>query len=225
MKILVVEDEAEMLESIRQELVREQHIVETASGYKVALEKIGLYDYDLVLLDISLPDGTGLDLLKNLKESGKNPGVIILSAKDSLDDKLSGLNLGADDYLPKPFHFAELNARIHAVFRRNNFNGNNFLNFGNISLDTSSRIIKIKDEEVVLNRKEFDILTYLIINKDRLVRRSGLAEHVWGDYIDQSNDFDFIYSQIKNLRKKLSQHQANVRISSVYGMGYKLNIK
>ena len=225
MKILVVEDEQEMLESIRKELLRENFIVETASGYEVALEKIVLYDYDLILLDITLPDGNGLDLLKKIKENGQNPGIIILSARDSLDDKLIGLNLGADDYLPKPFHFAELNARIHAIFRRNNFNGSSFLNFGNISLETTSRAVKVNDEDVILNRKEYDILTYLIINKDRLVRKSGLAEHVWGDYIDQSNDFDFIYSQIKNLRKKLSQHKANVRISSVYGMGYKLNLK
>ncbi|QED36890.1 response regulator transcription factor [Antarcticibacterium arcticum] len=225
MKILVVEDEQDMLDNIRQALLREHHIVETAPGFLAALEKIGLYEYDLILLDITLPDGNGLDLLNELKENGKNPGVIILSARDSLDDKLSGLNLGADDYLPKPFHFSELFARIHAIFRRNNFNGNNQLTFGNISLDTTSRSVKIKNEEVVLNRKEYDILTYLIINKDRLVRKSGLAEHVWGDHIDQSNDFDFIYSQIKNLRKKLTQHKANVSISSIYGMGYKMIIK
>ena len=211
-----------MLKSIQKHLIKENFIVETAQDYLHASEKINNYDYDCILLDITLPDGDGLDLLKNLKEMNKTASVIILSAKDSLEDKLTGLNLGADDYLPKPFHFAELNARINAVIRRKNFKGSNLVLCGNLILDPSERILKIEDREVVLNRKEFDILLYMVINKNRLIRKPALAEHVWGDFIDQADDFEFIYSQIKNLRKKLQENNAEVEIKAVYGVGYKL---
>lgn len=224
MKILVIEDELEMLESIQKELIRENYTVEVANAFHEALEKIKIYEYDCILLDISLPDGNGLDLLKYLKKMGKSNGVIILSAKNSLNDKLKGLNLGADDYLPKPFHFAELNARINAVLRRRSFDGGNYIELGNVIIDPAQRTLKINNIEIILNRKEFDILLYMMVNKNRLVRKPALAEHVWGDYIDQSNDFDFIYSQIKNLRKKLTDNHAAVEIKAVYGIGYKLII-
>ncbi len=220
MKLLIIEDEPEMLENMVQTLERQHYIVETASDYKSALHKIGVYDYDCILLDISLPDGNGLDLLKQLKASGKDEGVIIVSAKDSLDDRLEGLNLGADDYLPKPFHMAELHARVKAVLRRRHFEGNQQIVLGNVSIFPESREVKIDHDVVVLNRKEYDILMYLITNKRRLVTKSALAEHVWGDHIDQSDSFDFIYSQIKNLRKKLEK--ATITIEAVYGVGYKL---
>lgn len=222
MKLLIIEDEPEMLENMAQTLERQHYIVETAADYKSALHKIGVYDYDCILLDISLPDGNGLDLLKQLKASGKDEGVIIVSAKDSLDDRLEGLNLGADDYLPKPFHMAELHARVKAVLRRRHFEGNQQINVGNVIIFPESREVKIDDDMVVLNRKEFDILMYLITNKKRLVTKSALAEHVWGDHIDQSDSFDFIYSQIKNLRKKLEK--ASLTIEAVYGVGYKLEL-
>ena len=176
------------------------------------------------MLDITLPDGNGLELLKQLKAMGKEDGVIIVSAKDSLDDRIKGLNLGADDYLPKPFHMAELHARVKAIVRRRNFEGNNHIEVGNVSLDPESRSVVIHGKEVVLNRKEYDVLTYMISNKTRLVTKTALAEHVWGDHIDQADSFDFIYSQIKNLRKKLSDAEATIEIDAVYGVGYKLQL-
>jgi len=222
MKLLIIEDEPEMLENMTQTLERQHYIVETASDYKTALYKIGVYDYDCILLDITLPDGNGLELLKELKSSGKDEGVIIVSAKDSLDDRLEGLNLGADDYLPKPFHMAELHARVKAVLRRRHFEGNQQITLGNLVISPESREVKVDDLPVALNRKEYDILMYLITNKKRLVTKSALAEHVWGDHIDQADSFDFIYSQIKNLRKKLEH--ATLTIEAVYGVGYKLEL-
>lgn len=222
MKLLIIEDEPEMLENMAQTLEREHYIVEKASDYKSALHKIAAYDYDCILLDINLPDGNGLELLKELKLNGKDEGVIIVSAKDSLDDRLEGLNLGADDYLPKPFHMAELHARVKAVLRRRHFDGNQYMHIGNMSIQPENRQVTINDQDVILNRKEYDILMYLITNKTRLVTKSALAEHVWGDHIDQSDSFDFIYSQIKNLRKKIEH--ATISIEAVYGVGYKLEI-
>lgn len=222
MKLLIIEDEPEMLDNMVQTLEREHYIVETASDYQSALDKIGVYNYDCILLDITLPDGNGLDLLKELKMAGKNEGVIIISAKDSLEDRLQGLNLGADDYLPKPFHMAELHARVKAVLRRRHFEGNHYILLGNVAIYPENRQVLINENEIVLNRKEYDILMYLITNKTRLVTKSALAEHVWGDHIDQSDSFDFIYSQIKNLRKKLEN--ASITIEAIYGVGYKLDV-
>lgn len=222
MKILIIEDEPQMLENMRQTLEREQYTVETAPNFKTANDKIGVYDYDCILLDINLPDGNGLELLKQLKNLGKTDGVIIVSAKDSLDDRIKGLDLGADDYLPKPFHMAELHARVRAVVRRKNFDGNNLIEIGNLIINPESRTAGIGKKEVALNRKEYDILIYLISNKTRLVTKAALAEHVWGDHIDQADSFDFIYSQIKNLRKKLTKAAATIEIEAVYGVGYKL---
>ncbi|MEP2056509.1 response regulator transcription factor [Maribacter litoralis] len=225
MKILIIEDEPQMMANMRQTLEREQYTVETACDYSTANKKIGVYDYDCILLDITLPDGNGLELLKNLKQLGKDDGVIIVSAKDSLDDRIKGLNLGADDYMPKPFHMAELRARVNAVVRRRTFDGNKLIEIGNVTIDPESRSVHINVKEVVLNRKEYDVLWYMIANKTRLVTKTALAEHVWGDHIDQTDSFDFIYSQIKNLRKKLSDAAATIEIEAVYGVGYKLLVK
>ncbi|MEX0724181.1 MAG: response regulator transcription factor [Gracilimonas sp.] len=225
MKILVIEDEKQLLKSIEESLEKEHYIVETASDYPSAVEKVFVYEYDCILLDIMLPHGNGLQLLEKLKDAGKSENVIIISAKDSLDDKLNGLELGADDYLTKPFHLAELNARVKAVLRRNTLDGKSTIDYGNVSLDPDDRIVKINQQEVSLNRKEFDILKYFLINKKRLITRTGLAEHVWGDHIDQADNFDFIYYQITNLRKKLEKAEANIEISAVYGVGYKLELK
>ncbi|CAM4327016.1 response regulator transcription factor [Zobellia roscoffensis] len=223
MKVLIIEDEPQMLDNMRQTLEREQYTVETATDFITADAKIGVYDYDCILLDITLPDGNGLELLKRLKKLGKDDGVIIVSAKDSLDDRIKGLDLGADDYLPKPFHMAELHARVRAVVRRRSFDGNKFIEVGNVSIDPESRLVKIDAKEITFNRKEYDIMLYMIANKTRLVTKSALAEHVWGDHIDQTDSFDFIYSQIKNLRKKLSEAKATIEIEAVYGVGYKLS--
>lgn len=225
MKILVIEDEPQLLQSIADSLEKEHYIVETADDYPSAVKKAFVYDYDCILLDIMLPHGNGLELLEKLREAGKHENVIIISAKDSLDDKLRGLDLGADDYLTKPFHLAELNARVKAVLRRNTLDGKPTIDYGNVSLNPDERIVSINKQEITLNRKEFDILKYFLINKNRLVTRTGLAEHVWGDHIDQADNFDFIYYQITNLRRKLQKAEANVEIQAVYGVGYKLEQK
>lgn len=222
MKILVIEDEEQLLNNIKESLEKEKILVETAMEFNTAIEKALIYDYDCILLDIMLPNGSGIDILKELKKSNKTDNVIIISAKDSLDDKLLGLELGADDYLTKPFHLAELNARVKAVIRRKNFSGNHILDILNLSLNTNERELKINNELVHLNRKEFDILSYFLMNKNRLIPKSALAEYVWGDHSDEADNFDFIYYQIKNLRKKLNDAKADVTIKAVYGMGYKL---
>ncbi|NIJ44195.1 DNA-binding response OmpR family regulator [Wenyingzhuangia heitensis] len=222
MKILIIEDEPELLENIKNSLEKEQFLVETASDYNTAIDKVFVYNYDCILLDIMLPNGSGLDILSQLKKAGKGKHVIIISAKDSLEDKLTGLELGADDYLTKPFHLAELNARIKVVLRRNNLDGKNILQFCNTQLDLDERLLTVDDKNIPLNRKEFDILTYFYLNKNRLITKTALAEHVWGDHIDQADNFDFIYYQIKNIRKKLQESNAQIKFEAVYGVGYKI---
>lgn len=222
MKILVIEDEIELQKAIKASLEKEQFVVEVASDFNRASEKIALYDYDCILLDITLPGGSGLKLLEALREKEKNENVIITSAKDSLEDKLKGLDLGADDYLSKPFHLSELNARVKALLRRKTFRGKNTIALGNASLNISERSLSISNQRISLNRKEFDVLNYFLVNKNRLVTKTALAEHVWGDEIDQVDSYDFIYYQLKNLRKKLQTAKASIEIESIYGVGYKL---
>lgn len=222
MKILLIEDEPDLAETIKISLEKELFLVEHASDFESALEKISLYEYDCILLDIMLPDGSGMDILAALKDKQGGENVIIISAKDSLDDKLEGLGLGADDYLTKPFHIAELNARIKAVFRRKNLHGSSLIEIKNMIVDLNERECTVDGKLLELNRKEFDILNYFLLNKNRLITKNALAEHVWGDHIDQADNFDFIYYQIKNLRKKLQSSNAEIEIQSVYGVGYKL---
>ncbi|SFU09114.1 DNA-binding response regulator, OmpR family, contains REC and winged-helix (wHTH) domain [Algoriphagus locisalis] len=222
MKILLIEDEPELAATIKASLEKELFLVEHAADFDSAMEKVSLYEYDCILLDIMLPGGSGLEILEELKKSNISGNVIIISAKDSLDDKLTGLGLGADDYLTKPFHIAELNARIKAVFRRKNLSGSNQIATANTNLDLSERTFSVDGLLFPLNRKEFDILNYFLVNKNRLITKNALAEHVWGDHIDQADNFDFIYYQIKNLRKKLQSSDAKIEIQSIYGVGYKL---
>lgn len=222
MKILVVEDGIQMLESIEQALKLENAIVERAVTMNEALDKALIYEYDCILLDINLPDGSGLKVLEELKKMNKSDGVLILSARQSLDDKLLGLDLGADDYLTKPFHIAELIARIRSIIRRKKFDGSSIIEIGNVKVDTINQTVDTPNEQLQLNRKEFAILLYFISNKNRLVPKMAIAEHVWGDHIDEADNFEFIYSQIKNLRKKLKDSDAGIEIQSVYGVGYKL---
>ncbi|RYM34138.1 response regulator transcription factor [Brumimicrobium glaciale] len=225
MKILIIEDEGDLRETIKESLLKEKYIVETAADFTSAFEKISIYDYDCILLDIMLPNGNGLDLLEELKKNGKSENVIIISAKNSLDDKVKGLALGADDYLTKPFHLAELNARINAVLRRKNFKGKDCIEVENVVLDIQERTLTIDNRNIHLNKKEFDILNYFLSNKNRLITKTALAEYVWGDHIDQADNFDFIYYQIKNLRKKLEESNAQIIIEMIYGIGYKLTEK
>ena len=222
MKILIVEDEPSLREIMVQTLRREQYVVEQAADYASALDKIAGYDYDCILLDIMLPDGSGLQLLEELKRQRRQAGIIIISARDSLDDKIEGLELGADDYLPKPFHLAELSARIRSVVRRHQRGGQESLDAGNVRLFTASRRVEIAGREVELLRKEYDILYYFMSRPNHMIDKTTLAEAVWGDHIDQADNFDFVYAQMKNLRRRLHDAQADIEIRAVYGFGYKL---
>ena len=180
---------------------------------------------ELVLLDIMLPDGSGLDLLRELVEKGRQMNVIILSAKDSIEDKVEGLDLGADDYLAKPFHIAELHARLKSVLRRKMRDGKNLLTLGNVVVDLDEFGVKVGEKDLDLGRKEFDILVYFMNRPSRLIDKQMLAEAVWGDYIDSADSFDFIYAQIKNLRRRLKAAGATIEIKTVYGFGYKVIVE
>ncbi len=221
MKILVVEDNADLREIIVRSLEKERYVAETAATLAEARMKAFVYEYDCILLDIMLPDGNGLDLLREL--SAQRPGnVIILSAKDAIDDKVKGLELGADDYLPKPFHLAELHARIRSVLRRKTRDGEQAIRLANVCIHPDTFKVEVDGKAVELNRKEYDILLYLVNRKGRLIEKQTLAEAVWGDSIDQADNFDFIYAQMKNLRKRLRGAGAGLEIKTIYGFGYKL---
>ena len=225
MKILIVEDDNDLREITTHSLEKERYVVSQAPDYRTALQKIEDYDYDCILLDIMLPDGNGLDLLAELHALGKHTNVIILSAKDSLEDKVNGLDLGADDYLPKPFHLAELHARIKSLLRRKLREGERKLQVGNVELFPDDFRVMVQGKEIELNRKEYDILNYFMSRPGRLVNKNTLAESVWGDHIDQVDNFDFIYAQIKNLRKRLKDAGATPELKSVYGFGYKMSLQ
>lgn len=222
MKILVVEDEIKLQETIVEFLENEKMIVESADNYEQGLDKIISFDYDCILLDMMLPDGDGMSLLKELKKLHKETSVIILSAKDSVDDKVEGLLVGADDYLAKPFHFAELLARIKVAFRKNLQKGEDILSYKNIQIFPEDRLVKVNNIELKLNRKEYDLLYYFILRPERVFQKTTLAESVWGDHIEMSDNLDFIYSQIKNLRKKMKDANSEADLQAVYGIGYKL---
>lgn len=225
MKILIIEDEPSLSELIEREIISEGYVAECAHDFISAETKIVGYNYDCILLDISLPGGSGLDLLAKLRAMGRRENVIIISARDSVDDRVAGLELGADDYLPKPFHMAELIARIRSVLRRGRTGGSLTLDMGNVSLDPSSRRVAIGGKGVELLKKEFDILFYFMQRPDHLVDKVVLAEAVWGDYADEADNFQFVYAQIKNLRRKLEDAEADIEIRSIYGFGYKLTMK
>ncbi len=226
MKILVVEDEIQLLKSIDSFLSAEKYAIEWATDYQTAAEKALLYDYDCILLDLNLPDGNGINLLGELKTENRSTNIIIISARNSLDDKIAGLNWGADDYLTKPFHLAELHARIKAVLRRKQQKGQTFLIIGNTKIEFFNRQVLIDEQPLDLSRKEFDILSFLCNNPNKLIIRENLAEYVWGgEHIEIASNLDFIYSQIRNLRQKLQAAQSNIEIKNIYGTGYKLIIK
>jgi DNA-binding response OmpR family regulator len=224
MKILIVEDERELAKSIVQYLRQESYVCEVAYSAQQATEKIALHEYDCILLDINLPDGNGLTILESLKIDGKADGVIIISARNSLDDKIKGLNLGADDYLVKPFHLSELGARISAVIRRKRFGGNNLLALHELTIDLLGKVVSVNETLVDLTRKEYDLLLFLVSNKNRVVSKNAIAEHLSGDVAEVFDNFDFIYAHIKNLKKKLTEAECSDYIKTIYGLGYKFEV-
>jgi DNA-binding response OmpR family regulator len=224
MKVLIIEDEKELSKSISQYLSGEQFITETAFDFNAAFEKVSLYDYACIILDITLPGGNGLNILKELKINNKADGVIIISAKDSLDDKIYGLKTGADDYLTKPFHLSELAARVAAIIRRKSFEGKNLIVFDDMQISLPEKKVLIGKKELDLTKKEYELLIYFISNKNKVISKSAIAEHLWGDNMDIADNYDFVYTHIKNLRKKLIQSGAADYIKSIYGMGYKFSL-
>lgn len=223
MKILIVEDQPALNRSMVDYLSSQQYVCESVGNFHDALEKIDLYQYDCIVLDIMLPDGNGLQLLQHLKQANKLDGVIIISARDELDDKINGLKLGADDYLTKPFHLSELSVRIAAIIRRKNLQGNNLLRFNELTIDIQAKTVMVNNKDLTLTRKEYDLLVYFIINKQRVLSKNAIASHLWGDDMDMADNYDFIYAHIKNLRKKLLDAGAQDYIKSIYGMGYKFS--
>ncbi len=221
MKLLIIEDERQLSDSIVDYLSRENYLCEQAFTFDDAMMKVGVYDYDCILLDLVLPGGSGLDILRHIKQSMPQTGVIIISAKDSLDDKVVGLRIGADDYLPKPFHLPELGMRIFALLRRKNFTGSNTLECGTISIDLLSKKVTVDDKPIDLTKSEYELLLFLIENRRRVVSKSAVAEHLSGDMADMLDDFNFVYAHIKNLKAKLADAGVKDCIRTYYGTGYK----
>jgi DNA-binding response OmpR family regulator len=220
MKILLIEDEAELRKSIKQYLHQEGYLVESAADFVKASEKAGVYDYDCILVDITLPKGSGLDIIKQLKENHSKAGIIIISAKNSSGDKIKGLDLGADDYLAKPFDLAELNSRIKALIRRRNFDGSKSIVVNEITIIPDERQVKVNGDSINLTAKEYDLLLFFIANKNRVVSKNAIAEHLWGDDSDQMDSHDFIYVHLRNLRKKLMEKECTDYVQTIYGIGY-----
>jgi DNA-binding response OmpR family regulator len=223
MKVLIVEDNTDLARNIQDFLLREGYVCEWSSTCEHAQEKLTCFQYDCVVLDIMLPDGNGLTLLDFIKQQKIKSNVLIISAKNSLDDKIQGLDLGADDYLTKPFYLPELNARLKAIYRRNALDGDNNVSFNEIVLNTLALEARVNNTLLDLTKKEFDLLLYFIINKNRILTRQSLAEHLWGDYTDNLSNFDFVYQHVKNLRKKINAAQGKDYIGTVYGIGYKFD--
>jgi Response regulators consisting of a CheY-like receiver domain and a winged-helix DNA-binding domain len=223
MKILIIEDEKELVGTIKSFLEPEGFLCETALTYFEAEDSLSTYIYDIIILDLTLPGGDGLDLIKLIKDKNRQAGLLIVSAKNSLDDKIRGLDMGADDYITKPFHLAELNSRIKSLARRRHFDGANELIFNEIKINTDSNEVFINETILDLTKKEFEILLYFIVNKNKVITRESIAEHVWGDNISYSDNYDFIYSHIKNIRKKIELNNGRNYLHNMYGIGYKFS--
>jgi len=225
MKILIIEDEKALSDAIVEYLNDEGYLCETAYDYDSAAEKIELHLYDCILVDINLPGGSGLDLIRQTKKSTKNMGIIVISARDSLENRIEGLEIGADHYLTKPFHLAELNAHLRSINRRINFDGNNQVVVNEIKIMPDSHQVFVNNKALKLTKKEYELLQFFIANKNKVITKTGLAEHLWGDYMDVADSFDFIYGHIKNLRKKLIKKGCNDYIKTIYGVGYKFDLQ
>ncbi len=221
MKILLVEDNIRLSEDMLHFLAGNGFVVEHAATLHAGLEKINIYHYDLVIVDIGLPDGNGLELIKKMKSNNMDSGILIVTAKNAIEDKVYGLNLGADDYITKPFHQAELNARIRSILRRKKFNSHDILKINEIKIDVPAAQVFVNDNPILLTKKEYDLLLYFMYNQKKVLTKESIAEHLWGDHIDQADSFDFIYNHIKNLRRKIVKAGGKDHIKSMYGMGYK----
>ncbi len=221
MKVLLVEDHVDLAKNMHTYLSKEGYVCEVSESVEKAMSKLGGFKYDVMVLDIMLPDGNGLDILRWVKQTDSEMGVLILSAKNSLQDKIDGLELGADDYLAKPFHLAELNARLKSIFRRRQLQGSSVIEYQGIQIDTEKHEVKVKEVLLDLTRKEYELLLYFLVNKNRVLTKQSIAEHLWGDYIDALDSFDFVYQHIKNLRKKITQAGGKDLIQTMYGSGYK----
>lgn len=224
MKLLLIEDEPELRKSIKQFLHQEGYLVESVSDFIKAKEKVNVYEYDCILVDITLPHGNGLDIIRELKKSNSKTGIIIISAKNSLDDKIVGLNIGADDYLAKPFDLAELNARIKSLNRRRNFDGNKSITLNEITVIPEERLVEINNQALALTTKEYELLLFFISNKNRVVSKNAIAEHLWGDDSDQMDSHDFIYVHLRNLRKKIAEKGGEDYVQTIYGIGYNFKV-
>lgn len=221
MKILIIEDEIELQQSIQKYLEYQGFVCEAVNDFENGIKKVQQYEYDCVVVDINLPNGSGLDIVKLLKEIESKSGIIIISARNALEDKLAGLELGSDDYLTKPFHLSELNARIHAIIRRRSFKGSKIISFNEIKLNPEGHVVTVNGSVVDLTEKEYQLLEYFIANRGRVLTKAAIASHVWGDEYEQVSQFDFIYTHIKNLRKKIIEAGAGDYLKTVHGVGYR----
>lgn len=224
MKILIIEDEAELASDMVEYLSSEQYVCEVASDFNSAIERIGLYQYDCILLDLMLPDGNGLQVLEHLKKTNKQDGVIIISAKNALEDKVAGLKIGADDYLAKPFHLSELSARIFSIIRRKKFDATNVFVQNELQVDMDARAVSVSGKPIDLTKKEFDLLMVFLGNRNKVISKSALAEHLSGDLADMMDNHDFVYAHVKNLKKKLSEANYGGYLTTIYGTGYKWTV-
>jgi len=224
MKLLIIEDEAELRNIILKYLQKEGYVCESACDFNEGFKKVNNYEYDCVLVDLNLPKGDGLNLVKMLREDESKAGIIIISAKNSIDDRIKGLEEGADDYLVKPFNLSELNARVKAVIRRKTNHVSKEMVFGDMCINFDERVVRIGDLALSLTKKEYEILIYLARNKNRVVTKDSIAEHLWGDYMDEAVSFDFIYAHVKNLRKKLAEQECGHYLKTIYGIGYKFEV-
>jgi DNA-binding response OmpR family regulator len=221
MKILIVEDEQDLLDLILRYFKREGYVCEVATTFQEGYKKVNNFEYDCAIIDLNLPGGNGLNLVKILREDNANTGVVIISARNKIEDRVKGLDIGADDYLTKPFNLSELNARVKAVLRRKTNQMSNIISFGNLTVNLDERTVVANKNVLQLTKKEYSILIYLVRNKNRVVTKDSIAEHLWGDYMDDAASFDFIYAHVKNLRKKLAQNECDDFLKTVYGIGYK----
>ena len=221
MRILIIEDERSLREDVIDYLTENGYKCDYASSVMSALQKLSENKYGCALVDIGLPDGSGIEIIEHIKNNKPEMGVIIITAANSLEDKLIGLKIGADDYLTKPFHLSELSARIYSLIRRRNFGGKNSLVFDGLEIDTTEKKVLTNGTPLQLTKKEYDILVYLASNPTHLITKEALAENIWGDKAEMATTFDFVYSQIKNLKKKLNEVGLKDYIKVVYGMGYK----